>query len=130
MSIVSRRFIRTMVAMARARGCAALAIVGSLVACPAGQLAAATVADPPACRNVRLADVGWTAETATTAVFARIVTELGYTTQTTVLSVPVTFEALKNGDMDVFLGNWMPAQAPLLKSYIEEKSIDVVRANL
>ena len=63
------------------------------------------------CRIVRLADVGWTAETATTAVFAQILTELGYQPQTTVLSVPVTFESMKNGDMDVFLGNWMPAQS-------------------
>jgi glycine betaine/proline transport system substrate-binding protein len=79
---------------------------------------------------VRLADVGWTAETATTAVFARILTELGYETQTTVLSVPVTFEALKNGDMDVFLGNWIPAQSAMLKPFTDEKSIEVVRDNL
>ena len=26
------------------------------------------------------------------------------------LSVPVTFASLKNNDIDVFLGNWMPAQ--------------------
>ena len=102
-----------------------------LVVAPPLQAAAAPVAaDPPACRNVRLADVGWTAETATTAVFAQILTELGYQTQTTVLSVPVTFEALKNSDMDVFLGNWMPAQGALLTPFTDAKAIDVVRDNL
>ena len=27
------------------------------------------------------------------------------------LAVPITFQALKNGQIDVFLGNWMPAQS-------------------
>jgi glycine betaine/proline transport system substrate-binding protein len=120
--------------MARRVQVGAAAVIAALaIGVPSDALAAAdspTGGDPPTCKKVRLADVGWTAETATTATFARIVTELGYETQTTVLSVPVTFEALKNGDMDVFLGNWIPAQTPMLKPYIEEKSIEVVRNNL
>ena len=30
----------------------------------------------------------------------------------------------------MFLGNWMPAQAPLVKPFVDEKSIDVLHANL
>ena len=39
----------------------------------------------------------------------RIAERIGYRPTITVLSVPVTFASLKNKDIDVFLGNWMPA---------------------
>ncbi len=90
----------------------------------------AATADPPSCRVVRLADVGWTAETATTAVLAQMLTDLGYQPVITVLSVPVTFESMKNGDIDVFLGNWIPAQESMLKPFTDEGSVEVVRDNL
>jgi glycine betaine/proline transport system substrate-binding protein len=98
----------------------------------AAQPAAAPAAqtDPPGCQLVRLPDIGWTDVTATTAVFAALLQRLGYRSTITVLSVPVTFAALKNKDIDVFLGNWMPAQAADRKSYVEDGSIEVVRANL
>src|SRR3982750_3888007 len=103
-----RRFIKAMGRVASK--CAALmtalvlavGLPSTVLAAAAASGAASAAGDPATCKKVRLADVGWTAETATTATFARILTELGYETQTTVLSVPVTFEALKNGDMDVF----------------------------
>ena len=46
------------------------------------------------------------------------------------LSVPVTYASLKNRDIDVFLGNWMPAMAADLKPYQAEGSVEVVGANL
>src|SRR4051794_37162614 len=116
-----RRFIKPLGRAARVAAAviAALFLGVGLQGTVRGAAAVTTAGDPATCKKVRLADVGWTAETATTATFARILTELGYETQTTVLSVPVTFEALKNGDMDVFLGNWMPAQSPLLTPYTD-----------
>ena len=105
----------------------ALALLAS-VGAATGAVAASV--DPPTCRTVRLADVGWTAETATTAVLGQILTDLGYKPVITVLSVPVTFESMKNGDIDVFLGNWMPAQASMLNPFLEDGSITVVRHNL
>ncbi|HKC16508.1 MAG TPA: choline ABC transporter substrate-binding protein [Steroidobacteraceae bacterium] len=86
--------------------------------------------DAPACRSVRLADVGWTDVTATTALFSRLLADLGYQPRTTLLAVPVTFAEMKAGNIDVFLGNWMPAQSSGLKPYLEDHSIDVVRSNL
>jgi len=47
-----------------------------------------------------------------------------------VLSVPVTYASLKNRDIDVFLGNWMPAQAADLKPYQDDGSVEVIGANL
>jgi glycine betaine/proline transport system substrate-binding protein len=91
---------------------------------------AARAAEPESCRTVRFADVGWTDITATTALASRILEALGYETRTDVLAVPVTYASMKNGDIDVFLGNWMPTMEADRKSYVEDGSVEVVRANL
>ncbi|RMC36665.1 choline ABC transporter substrate-binding protein [Paracoccus alkanivorans] len=66
--------------------------------------------DPATCGTVHLSDPGWTDITATNGVAAVVLSALGYTPDIATLSVPVGYEALKNGQTDVFLGNWMPAQ--------------------
>jgi len=86
--------------------------------------------NPASCRVVRFSDIGWTDVTATTGLVSRLVRMLGYQPTVTVLSVPVTYASLKNRDIDVFLGNWMPAQAADLKPYQEDGSVQVVGANL
>ena len=86
--------------------------------------------DDPACEAVRLADVGWTDVTATTALLSSVLRELGYRPQTTVLSVPVTFASMKHKDIDVFLGNWMPAQAADRRPFTADGSIEIIGANL
>jgi glycine betaine/proline transport system substrate-binding protein len=111
----------------RPLGVAAAAL---LAVAPGSGNAAAATADPPSCRVVRLADVGWTAESATTAVLGQMLTDLGYKPVITVLSVPVTLESMKNGDIDIFLGNWMPAQESIMKPFTDEGSVEVVRNNL
>ncbi|WP_221931946.1 choline ABC transporter substrate-binding protein [Paracoccus sp. M683] len=73
-------------------------------------LAAPALADDPACQTVRLSDPGWTDITATNGVANVVLDGLGYETRINTLSVPVGYEALKNGDTDAFLGNWLPAQ--------------------
>jgi glycine betaine/proline transport system substrate-binding protein len=89
-----------------------------------------TFDEPAACRAVRLADPGWTAESATTAIVAEILRRLGYATTVTELTVPVTFESLRNGDIDVFLGHWRPAQASVLRPFLDDGSVQVVGVNL
>lgn len=66
--------------------------------------------DPANCGTVRFSDPGWTDITATNGVAAVLLSALGYTPDIATLSVPVGYEALKNGQTDMFLGNWMPAQ--------------------
>ncbi|RYE85803.1 MAG: choline ABC transporter substrate-binding protein [Hyphomicrobiales bacterium] len=90
----------------------------------------AFAAEPEACKTVRFSDVGWTDITATTAVTNEILKGLGYTPDTKVLSVPVTFASMKNKDIDVFLGNWMPSMAADVKPYLDDKTVDSVKANL
>lgn len=90
----------------------------------------AMASEPANCNTVRFSDVGWTDITATTALTTTVLQAIGYDTETQVLSVPVTYTSLKNGDIDVFLGNWMPTMEADLAPYREEGSVDVVRTNL
>lgn len=87
-------------------------------------------ADPDACGKVTFSDVGWTDITATTAVASVVLDALGYDPKTQILSVPVTYASLKNRDVDVFLGNWMPSMAADLKPYLDDGSVESLGANL
>jgi glycine betaine/proline transport system substrate-binding protein len=86
--------------------------------------------DPASCQTVRFSDVGWTDVTATTALVAQLLRNIGYSPAITVLSVPVTFASLQNKDIDVFLGNWMPAQEADRSRYLADGSVVVIRPNL
>ena len=87
-------------------------------------------AEPESCKKVRFSDVGWTDITATTAVASVLLEALGYEPEVQVLSVPVTYTSLKNKDIDVFLGNWMPTMENDIKPYREEGSVETLGANL
>ncbi len=82
------------------------------------------------CDKVTFSDVGWTDITSTTAVASLILQALGYETETQVLSVPVTYEGLAKGDVDVFLGNWMPTMASNIQPYLDAKTVESLKANL
>lgn len=105
---------------------------GFTAVCVTGCLAStlAVAAEPDSCKVVRFSDVGWTDNTMTTATTRLLLSAMGYTAEVSKMSVPATFKGLKDKSVDVFLGNWMPAQGHDLKPYLDEGSIDSVRANL
>ena len=82
------------------------------------------------CGTVTFSDVGWTDITATTAATTTVLQALGYDTEIKVLSVPVTYTSMAAGDIDVFLGNWMPTMEGDIAPYREAGTVDTVRANL
>ena len=90
----------------------------------------ALAADPESCKAITFSDVGWTDITATTATASVILEALGYEPEVQVLSVPVTYASLKSGDVDVFLGNWMPTMEADIKPYLEDKSVETIVTNL
>jgi glycine betaine/proline transport system substrate-binding protein len=103
----------------------------------AGALAAAffsaavqAAGDPPGCKPVRFSDVGWTDITSTTAATSLVLEALGYAPKTQVLSVPVTYNSMKNKDIDVFLGNWMPSMAGDSDPYTQAGTVETLAANL
>lgn len=96
-------------------------------------LAALALTATPAladCDTVVFADVGWSDITATTAATTLVLEALGYGTETETLSLPVTFASLAEGDVEVFLGNWMPTMEADIAPYTEAGTIETVRANL
>ena len=82
------------------------------------------------CDTVVFSDVGWTDITATTAATTVVLEALGYETDIKVLSVPVTYTSLAAGDVDIFLGNWMPTMEGDIAPYRDAGTVDTVRANL
>ena len=104
---------------------AAIGIVAALMMSSAGW-----AADADSCKAVRFSDVGWTDITSTTAAASVVLRGLGYEPSATVLSVPVTYTSLKNGDIDVFLGNWMPTMEADIAPYREDGSVETVGMNL
>jgi len=104
---------------------ASAAMVGSAAAAAVG-----TNGEPATCQTVRFSDVGWTDVTSTTALISQLLRSIGYSPTITVLSVPVTFASLQNKDIDVFLGNWMPAQEADRSRYVQDGSVVVIGANL
>lgn len=96
-----------------------------LVACPA-----AYCIDSDACKVVRMADPGWTDITATNAIAGILLGALGYEQKIFTLSVPITYIGMQKEQIDIFLGNWMPAQKQLVEPIIKNGLIDIIHANL
>lgn len=97
----------------------------------AGVLASpAAAAEPASCKMVRFADVGWTDIQVTTGATTVVLEALGYETEVKTLSVPVTYASLKNKDIDVFLGNWMPSMTADVQPYLDDKSVEQISVNL
>ena len=99
-------------------------LLGTVVSVLAGPVLAA------GCDKIVFSDVGWTDITATTAATTLVLEALGYQTETKVLSVPVTYAGLAGGDIDVFLGNWMPTMEGDIATYRKAGTVDTVRTNL
>ena len=93
-----------------------------------GQPAGAS--EPDACKLVRMADPGWTDVTSTNAIAGIVLDALGYEHKVATLSVPITYVGMQKNQVDVFLGNWMPAQSALVTPLFKEGKIDRLRVNL
>jgi glycine betaine/proline transport system substrate-binding protein len=95
-----------------------------------GLVGAAAAGDADSCKKVRISDVGWTDNQATSGILSNVLPALGYEPEIIQLSVPVTFESLKNNDLDVFFDNWMPSQTGEIKPFLDDGSVETVATNL
>ncbi len=86
--------------------------------------------DAASCKAVRFADVGWTDIQVITGIAGILFDGLGYQSEVKTLSVPVTYASMKNKDIDVFLGNWMPSMTADVKPYFDDKSVESISVNL
>ncbi len=96
----------------------------------AGLSGTAYAADPAACETIRLSDPGWTDITSTNSIASVLLEGLGYKPDVKTMSVPIGYEALKTGNLDVFLGNWMPAQQKFRDDLDKAKAAEVIVKNL
>src|SRR5882757_5558467 len=96
-----------------------LALTGLLLAA-----APAAAADPDSCATVRMSDPGWTDITSTNGILGTLLAPLGYTQKVDTLAVPVTFESLKNQQIDVFGPNLNGIRFTLaVPAYVAEAGI-------
>jgi glycine betaine/proline transport system substrate-binding protein len=102
----------------------------TLLACAAALFLGTGSPVKAACDTVSFSDVGWTDITTTTSIAKHILTALGYKVDVKILAVPVTYASLKSGDVDVFLGNWMPAQSGEIKPYLDKGEVESIAVNL
>ena len=74
--------------------------------------------------------VQWPGVTVKTHVAAKVAEYLGYETEMTSGSQAIVFKGMDTGDLDVFLGNWLPTMKMHFDKYEEKGSVHNVRVNL
>ena len=97
----------------------------SALACAVG--AGPAIAD---CGKVVMSEPGWTDIMATTAATSIVLEAMGHEVETQMLSLPVSFAGLASGEIDIFLGLWMPSMEADIAPYRAAGTIDILRANL
>ncbi|SDH25766.1 glycine betaine/proline transport system substrate-binding protein [Pseudomonas flavescens] len=89
-----------------------------------------SLAEDAKCATVSLADPGWSDIAVTNGIASLLLDGLGYKPQTRTLAVPIIFAGLQKGQVDVFLGNWMPAGQHDYERYVTSGQVDKVVENL
>ena len=82
------------------------------------------------CSTVRLAEPGWTDLAVTTGITQVLLEGMGYTTESDILGIPVIYESMKRGDLDVFMGYWDPAMETYFAPYRDSGDIETIHMNL
>lgn len=92
--------------------------------------AGAACAEDSKCETVRMADPGWSDIAATNAVARVLLEGAGYQVKVDALAVPIIYGGLKDGLVDAFLGNWMPAQQGFHDKFVASGDVDRLTRNL
>jgi glycine betaine/proline transport system substrate-binding protein len=87
-------------------------------------------ADAENCKAVRMADLGWTDIVLTNTTAEVILAAMGYEPTQTLLGLDVAYVSLREGNMDVFQGNWRPVQDEQYKAFFDDGSVEVLGQNL
>ncbi|PMY54558.1 MULTISPECIES: choline ABC transporter substrate-binding protein [Pseudomonas] len=82
------------------------------------------------CETVKMADPGWSDIAATNAITGILLDGMGYKAKVDTLAVPITFGGLKDGQVDVFLGNWMSAQQGFYDKFVANGDVTQLAKNL
>lgn len=88
------------------------------------------VADEASCSTVKMADPGWSDIAATNAISSFLLDGMGYKAKVDTLAVPIAYGGLKDGQVDIFLGNWMPAQQGFHDKFVATGDVVELAKNL
>lgn len=88
------------------------------------------MAEEASCSTVKMADPGWSDIAVTNGVTAFLLEGMGYQARVDTLAVPIIFGGLKDGLVDVFLGNWMPAQQSYYDKFVANGQVLQLAKNL
>lgn len=102
----------------------------SVVAVVLTLAAGAASAEDSKCETVKMADPGWSDIAATNAVARVLLEGAGYQVKVDALAVPIIYGGLKDGLVDAFLGNWMPAQQGFHDKFVASGEVDRLARNL
>jgi hypothetical protein len=83
-----------------------------------------------AMQHREMADPGWSDIASTNAVARLLLESLGYQVKIDSLAVPIIYGGLKDGRVDAFLGNWMPAQQGFHDKFIANGDVQQLAKNL
>nr|WP_298111948.1 choline ABC transporter substrate-binding protein [uncultured Pseudomonas sp.] len=89
-----------------------------------------TQAEDAQCATVKLGDPGWSDIAVTNGIASLLLENLGYKVETQTLAVPIIYAGLQKGQVDAFLGNWMPAQQSNYDKFVATGEVDKVVENL
>jgi glycine betaine/proline transport system substrate-binding protein len=87
-------------------------------------------AEPQSCQKPRIADGGWTDNTAQNGFLTAVLKGLGYEPQIDLLGVPVILTSMKQRTTDIWLDNWMPSQTTEVAPYLQDGSVESLSVNL
>lgn len=82
------------------------------------------------CSKVRFGQPNWTGVSIKTDTATWMLEQIGYETETTKGSLPIVYNAMSGGDLDVLLAQWMPSQREQFREFGIEGSLDVLSPNL
>lgn len=89
-------------------------------------LARPVLAEDERCREVRLADVGWSDVAARSALAAGVLEALGYRATQPRADLPVALTGMRNGQIDALLGYWSPAMTPAVEPFLRAQEVVAV----
>ena len=89
-----------------------------------------TQAEDAQCATVKLGDPGWSDIAVTNGIAGLLLVGLGYKVETQTLAVPIIYAGLQKGQVDAFLGNWMPAQQSNYDKFVATGEVDKLVENL
>ncbi|WP_029898861.1 ABC transporter substrate-binding protein [Desulfohalovibrio reitneri] len=80
--------------------------------------------------QIRFGVPPWPGVEVKTEVASQILNTLGYETESLQIGPPVIYSSFSSGEVDVFLGGWVPQQNSLLNPQLESGAAEIAQTNL